>query len=106
MSKLPEPFGYFRADSMGWTDCAETDEGAQALYDQATVDLLINQRDELLEALESVKTVAESAFTEWDNDRDTKVGKYLIALCGNLPGYDKRTDEIHAAIASVKGGAE
>jgi len=28
-----EPFGYFRADAFGWTDCAETDEGAKALYE-------------------------------------------------------------------------
>ena len=29
-----EPFGYFRADAFCWTDCAETDEGAIALYEQ------------------------------------------------------------------------
>ena len=28
----PEPFGYFRAEPFGWTDCSETDEGAIALY--------------------------------------------------------------------------
>jgi len=27
-----EPFGYFRAEPFGWTDCAETDEGAIPLY--------------------------------------------------------------------------
>ena len=29
----PEPFGYFKAEPFGWTDCAETDEGAIALYE-------------------------------------------------------------------------
>jgi hypothetical protein len=29
-----EPFGYFRAEPFGWTDCAETDEAAVALYDR------------------------------------------------------------------------
>lgn len=29
-----EPFGYFRAEPMGWTDCAATDEGAIALYER------------------------------------------------------------------------
>jgi sugar (pentulose or hexulose) kinase len=29
-----EPFGYFRAEPFGWTDCAETDEGAIALYER------------------------------------------------------------------------
>jgi hypothetical protein len=27
-----EPFGYFKAEPFGWTDCAETDDGAIALY--------------------------------------------------------------------------
>ena len=27
-----EPFGYFRAEPFGWTDCAKDDEGAIALY--------------------------------------------------------------------------
>ena len=29
----PEPFGYFKAEPFGWRDCAETDEGAMALYE-------------------------------------------------------------------------
>ena len=29
-----EPFGYFKAEPFGWTDCAETDEGAKALYER------------------------------------------------------------------------
>ena len=28
-----EPFGYFKAEPFGWTDCAETDDGAIALFD-------------------------------------------------------------------------
>jgi len=31
--KLQEPFGYFKAEPFGWRDCAETDEGAIALYE-------------------------------------------------------------------------
>ena len=27
-----EPFGYFRSEPFGWTDCAETDDGSIALY--------------------------------------------------------------------------
>ena len=27
-----EPFGYFKAEPFGWTDCSETDDGAIALY--------------------------------------------------------------------------
>ena len=29
-----EPFGYFRVDALGWSDCAATDEGAIALYER------------------------------------------------------------------------
>ena len=29
----PEPFGYFKSEPFGWTDCAETDDGAIALFD-------------------------------------------------------------------------
>lgn len=29
-----EPFGHFRAEPFGWTDCAEDDEGAIALYER------------------------------------------------------------------------
>ena len=29
----PEAFGYFKAEPFGWTDCAETDDGAIALYE-------------------------------------------------------------------------
>jgi|GEM_PF-4254419 len=35
-----EPFGYFRAEPFGWTDCAETDEGAIALYARPAADVL------------------------------------------------------------------
>ena len=27
------PFGYFKAEPFGWTNCAETDEGARPLYE-------------------------------------------------------------------------
>jgi len=30
---VQEPFGYFRLEPFGWTDCAETDEAARALYE-------------------------------------------------------------------------
>ncbi len=29
-----EPFGYFRVEPFGWTDCAKDDEGAIALYER------------------------------------------------------------------------
>lgn len=32
--KMVEPFGYFRSEPFGWTDCAPDDEGAVALYER------------------------------------------------------------------------
>jgi len=29
-----EPFGYFKSEPFGWTDCAKADEGAIALYER------------------------------------------------------------------------
>jgi len=29
----PEPFGYFKAEPFGWTDCDKDDEGAVAMYE-------------------------------------------------------------------------
>lgn len=63
---------------------------------------LIEMHDEILAALKDSVSVAKTARDHWDKDQDSKVGKYLIALSGGLPGYDKRTDEIHAAIAKAK----
>lgn len=58
---------------------------------------------ELLKALQKLSIFTQEVHNHWDNDRDMKVGKCLLALSGLLPGYDKRVDEIHAAIAKAQG---
>ena len=65
----------------------------------------IRQRDELLAALNDAVQIAKVAHEYWDRDQDSKVGKYLMALAGNLPGYSALTDGVHKAIASVNGSA-
>ena len=67
---------------------------------------LIAAAPELLEALQNLSIVMRELHDHWDNDRDMKVGKGLLALSGLLPGYDKRIDVIRAAIAKATGGAE
>jgi hypothetical protein len=67
-------------------------------------DLLV-QRDELLTALNDAVQIAKVAHEYWDSDQDSKVGKYLMALAGYLPGYSGLTDGIHKAISASKGGA-
>ena len=65
---------------------------------------LIEERDELLAALNDAVQIAKVAHEYWDRDKDSKVGRYLMALAGYLPGYSGLTDGVHKAIASAKGG--
>ena len=44
------PFGHFRAEPFGWTDCAATDDGAIALYEHPMTN---PWRDAVIEQLES-----------------------------------------------------
>jgi hypothetical protein len=60
-----EPFGYFKAEPFGWTDCADTDEGAIGLYelppDQSAEIERLKAQAALDEALiaESTRTIQE-----------------------------------------------
>ena len=42
---MNKPFGYFKAEPFGWTDCAETDEGAIALYEKFVLPDAIHHTD-------------------------------------------------------------
>jgi hypothetical protein len=65
---------------------------------------LIEQRDELLTALEGAISIAKVAYEHWDKDRDAKVGKMLSALSGYLPKYNHVTNMIHETLQKAKGG--
>lgn len=53
-----EPFGYFRAEPFGWTDCAEDDEGAIALYERPQEVVLTNRQFDLIcQAIAQADTV-------------------------------------------------
>ena len=70
-----EPFGYFKAEPFGWRDCADTDEGAIALYEapqpQADgrdaqryrwlIDYFISDRVDLDDAIVAAKTPEDIA---------------------------------------------
>lgn len=101
-----EPFGHFKAEAFGWTDCAETDEGAQPLYDQAAIDelgerLMVSdyalkdaerQRDALLKALSSVMTMDVKGQQFQDRLQFSSAGREILEQC-------------NAAIAACKPGS-
>ena len=55
-----DPFGYFKAEPFGWTDCSENDEGAVALYEHPT------NVDELLTAVKEVIRISDRKHDAWD----------------------------------------
>ena len=55
-----EPFGYFKSDACGWTDCHDDDEGAIPLWDNAALCAIEKQRDELMAALDEIRHWFES----------------------------------------------
>lgn len=83
-----EPFGYFKAELFGWTDCSETDEGAQPLYDKNAIDTLAIQRDMLLSAL--------IAFREGGPEGGQDFAKWHESY---LPAIEKAREAIRSASA-------
>jgi hypothetical protein len=63
---MPEPFGYFKSEPFGWTDCAETDEGAIPLYDIETIKSISKSRYSFKDAAEYNKRRAEDAERQRD----------------------------------------
>lgn len=101
----PEPFGYFKAEPFGWTDCAETDEGAWPLYDQQAIDDLVRQRDELtnqnvlLKA--HVELYSEEAYRL--DDLSTDYAQRLAHWIEKFDAVTKQRDELALIIATDTG---
>src|SRR5574343_321648 len=53
----PEPFGYFKPEPFGWTDCAESDDDAIPLYDKVAIKLIEKRRDKLSAEVEELKLI-------------------------------------------------
>jgi hypothetical protein len=62
----------------------------------------VGERQLLLAALKQAVEVAKVARRAWNDDQDAKVGKLLLALSGDLPGYRADTDNIHTLLGKVK----
>jgi len=90
-----EPFGYFRAEPFGWTDCAEDDEGAIALYERPQE---VGLTDE--EAGPILKSVFDAG---WAACRDSElVGDNAKEFAWDMSG-DEITERAIAALRA-KGG--
>ncbi len=64
---MNEPFGYFRAEPFGWTDCGPDDDGAKALYEWPADTQLTDAAPELLAALKGLIDLAgPSCVGAWD----------------------------------------
>ena len=88
-------------------DALDFDDDEEASKEMALANArLIAAAPDLLEALQEVVKLANQTHDHWDNDRDAKVGKILLALSGHMPRYDKRIDAIHAAIAKATGATK
>ena len=84
----------------------------RALLEQAvaTGNAAIIERDrlkainaDLLQAMQMMVQIAAEAHIHWDNDRDAKVGKLLIAMSDKSFLYDHRITSIHKAISKSLG---
>ena len=81
MVAAQEPFGYFKAEHFGWRDCAETDEGAIALYEapQPQADARDEESEKLLRAL------YDRGYEDRAKERDyDPLGALLGAVAGAL----------------------
>jgi hypothetical protein len=52
-------------------------------------------------ALETMRAYADATHCYWDIDEDLKVGKRLLAMAGQLPGYEPQIDAALKAITTL-----
>jgi hypothetical protein len=79
-----EPFGYFKAEPFGWTDCAETDEGAIALYENPPL---------------SDETVKDAERYRWLRGGGKDLGGEVFMYGYSPKGLDESIDEAMKAKA-------
>lgn len=61
-------------------------------------EVLVRQKeavDNLANAIRNLQIYARDTCECWDKDKDSKVGKRLKALAGELPGYNAGVDVAH-----------
>ncbi len=70
--------------------------------DTAQLVKVTQERDALLAACLVLIKAATDAEDHWQNDRDSKVGKLLCAMIGQLPGYRAELDNAAQTIEAAK----
>jgi len=75
----PEPFGYFKAEPFGWTDCAEKDDGAIALYSFMPLNGAPDQKDERSKVLSELRDLARKSWANRKADW-SRAGQYKWEL--------------------------
>lgn len=92
-----EPFGYFRAEPFGWTDCDKGDEGAVPLYERAVLQQLETERASLF---------AESQRKQQLERQVGELVGVLEAMLEEVAGcYCATESAARAIIQKVRGGA-
>jgi len=54
----------------------------------------------VVEAARLQVQIAKEAHKVWDGENESRVGKMLLAMSGQITGYRPETDAIHAALAA------
>ena len=88
---MSEPFGYFRSNLDGWEDCAETADGAKALYEYSTIASLRADL-EVASGMARVYKAGRDALRERlqaaCNPDDTALLKQALEAIENITDYD------------------
>jgi hypothetical protein len=105
----PEPFGYFKAEPFGWTDCGESDEKAIPLYEQAVVEDLKGSdavRDRLAVLLSdtAIALKGEEAALQRHSWHDLPV--VALAAMIEIEMLKNQRDELLGAAEAIEINAE
>ena len=110
MVAAQEPFGYFKAEPFGWRDCAETDEGAIALYEAPQPQADARDAERYLDYLIRNQARVRNNLDEYEGDEDcADCGYWLESTDSNsqtwvqIGVFKTPRDAIDAAIAAAKG---
>ncbi len=101
-----QPFGYFRAVSLGWTDCAETDQGAIPLYEKPQPPDEWNARGLLAKSLKCWHRLTEEESDELAAFVASVQPKTELVQYGWLRAVDEEMVGAHIGVANLSDSYE